>query len=207
MNEAAQERREAWIDLALWGPVGSFWIVARLLDWPLAVGIAIVCCAAASFVALVASRKKERARDFGLRTDNLLSASIPIGAFTLALACLEIGWAVATDVNVVAGDLWMLLPVYPLWGIVQQLIVQGVVHRRLATLTRSKPIAIAVTALVFASLHATNPILVALTLAAGVGWSWLFSRWPNVWLLGLSHGVLAALAYPLVLAENPLVAR
>lgn len=25
----------------------------------------------------------------------------------------------------------------------------------------------------------------------------------NIWLLGLSHGLLAALAYPLVLGENP----
>ena len=42
------------------------------------------------------------------------------------------------------------------------------------------------------------------TFGAGLFWSWLFARTPNVWALGLSHGILAALAYPLVLGNNPL---
>jgi len=45
---------------------------------------------------------------------------------------------------------------------------------------------------------------VGLTFAAGLGWSFLFARSPNVLSLGLSHGILAALVYPILLGENPL---
>jgi hypothetical protein len=49
-----------------------------------------------------------------------------------------------------------------------------------------------------------NEALVALTAVAGTGWSILHLRWPNVLALGLSHGVLAALTYPLLLEGDPL---
>jgi membrane protease YdiL (CAAX protease family) len=43
-----------------------------------------------------------------------------------------------------------------------------------------------------------------LTLLAGGIWSAVFLRRPNVWALGIAHGILAALAYPLLLEDNPL---
>ena len=46
--------------------------------------------------------------------------------------------------------------------------------------------------------------LVALTAVAGTGWSILHLRWPNVIVLGISHGILAALTYPLLLDGDPL---
>ena len=41
------------------------------------------------------------------------------------------------------------------------------------------------------------------TFGAGLVRSRLFQRHPDLWLLGASHAVLAALAYPLVLADAP----
>lgn len=102
------------------------------------------------------------------------------------------------------GELLVMLPLYPVWGVVQQLIFQGVVHRRLLLLVNHRGLAVLLTALAFALVHVGSWPLVGLTFAAGLAWSRLFQIYPNVWVLGLSHGVLAALVYPLVLGDNPL---
>ncbi len=61
-----------------------------------------------------------------------------------------------------------------------------------------------ITAVAFSLVHAGSLRLVALTLISGWVWSWIYQRGANLWVLGLSHGVLAALAYPLLLGDNPL---
>jgi membrane protease YdiL (CAAX protease family) len=93
---------------------------------------------------------------------------------------------------------------YPLWGIVQQAIFQGILHRRLARLFRSPAFAVSITALLFALVHLGNARLVPLALGAGLLWSLFFRRWPNLWALGLSHGILAVLAYTFLLQDRPL---
>ena len=49
-----------------------------------------------------------------------------------------------------------------------------------------------------------NAPLTGLTFVGGLVWSALFVRHPNVLALGISHGILATLAYPLLLGTNPL---
>jgi membrane protease YdiL (CAAX protease family) len=71
-------------------------------------------------------------------------------------------------------------------------------------LVRPRILQILITATAFGSVHFGNRILLGLTFVAGIAWSVLYCRWPNLWLLAGSHSVLAALAYPLVLAYEPL---
>lgn len=163
-----------------------------------------VALALAVFAALLVRRGQDRCRDLGLRTDNLGSALAPVGAFTFLAALAIVGFAWIRGRSLWRADLAILLPVYPLWGVAQQLIFQGILHRRLMVLVRSAPVEVTLTAAAFATVHAGNLALVALTFAAGLVWSLLFRRWPNVIALGISHGVLAALAYPLVLGDAPL---
>jgi hypothetical protein len=197
-------RRQAAVELALWALAGSLWVLSSVLRWPLAVGIGAIVLALLGHGVWTWHRGLEGPRDLGLRTDNLRVAAGPILSFTVLVATLEVVVAVATGRPSVPRELLVLLPVYPLWGVAQELVVQGIIHRRLLVLWPSRWGAITLTALVFGLLHVADLRLLVLTTAVGVGWSWLFSRWPNVWLLGLSHGVLASLAYPLLLGQDPL---
>ncbi|MFQ5747893.1 MAG: type II CAAX prenyl endopeptidase Rce1 family protein [Planctomycetota bacterium] len=114
------------------------------------------------------------------------------------------GWALGNGRPLASSELALLLPLYPLHGVAQQFVFQGILNRRLTTLFgRPFPTACA-TAAAFALVHFGSPVLMALTFPAGLAWSLLYQRRPNLWALGLSHGILAALAYPLVLGENPL---
>ncbi|MFN7947537.1 MAG: CPBP family intramembrane glutamic endopeptidase [Blastocatellia bacterium] len=88
------------------------------------------------------------------------------------------------------------------WGLIQQYVLQAFIFRRLrsalinesATETRLSPrLAILVTALLFALVHAPNVTLMALTFVSALLWTWVYSRAPNLWALALSHGLLSAI--------------
>ncbi|MBI4613634.1 MAG: CPBP family intramembrane metalloprotease [Planctomycetes bacterium] len=180
------------------------YVAAELEEIPKRWLVPAVLALVAGYGVLVRLRGRETWRDFGLRADNLARSAFAVGLFTAAGALLCVLWALISGRPLWRPELALLLPAYPLYGIVQQLVFQGVLHRRLVLLLPGRFLPIAVTASVFALVHVGNAPLVPITLAAGAGWSWLYRRWPNVWVLGISHGILASLAYPLVLSQDPL---
>jgi uncharacterized protein len=92
--------------------------------------------------------------------------------------------------------------IVPLWGLVQQYVLQGFIYRRVRLLmvddrqfsrATEKQVrrAILATAAIFALVHLPNFTLSLLTFAAALLWSWVYERAPNLWVLGLSHGSLS----------------
>ncbi len=196
--------REAVADVTVVVTCGSAYVVAGntgVGGWVLIAGIAVLF---AVYAKVVLSPRGESWRDYGLRTDNVRPAARVVGAWTAAGAALILLWGLVNGESFLRDEFLVMLPLYPVWGVVQQLIFQGVLHRRLLLLVKHRGLALFVTAMAFALVHLGNWPLVGLTFAAGLAWSRLFQLYPNVWVLGLSHGVLAALVYPLVLGDNPL---
>lgn len=182
---------------------GTAYVVAANTNLGGAWLIAAVAVIFAAYSALVLARRGESLSDFGLRVDNLVPACRTVGTWTGGGVVSILFYALLTGAEF-RTELLIMLPLYPLWGIVQQLIFQGLLHRRILVLVRNEHAAVLLTAMAFALVHLGSWPLVALTFVAGLVWSRLFQVYPNVWALGLSHGILAALAYPLLLADNPL---
>jgi hypothetical protein len=143
------------------------------------------------------------ARAWGVRVDNLRVALAIHVALVVVVGGAMIAWGTWRGRHMAAGSLLALLALYPIWGFVQQLVVCGIVYRDLVALTRRRAIAIAIVCALFALVHAPNWILCALTGVACAGWLALYERWPNLFAQGLSHGVLATIAYGFVLGEDP----
>ena len=158
----------------------------------------------AAYLAYFALRRPHSWRDLGFRRDNIAAGLLPVGLCTLLAAAGLIGVAVAKGHTVLQPGVLTLLALYPLWALVQQFAFQGLLHRGLTVLIPSPSLQVLTTAAAFAAVHPGNPTLFALTLLAGIMWSLLYRRWPNLWLLAASHTVLAALVYPLVLGDAPL---
>ncbi len=160
--------------------------------------------AALGFAVFAWRRGGEAWRDYGFRLDNLREAAWPIGAFTVLAAAGIVTYGLATGARFWNPELAIVLPLYPIWGVAQQFAFQGLLHRGLLELVPSRLACVVITAVAFALVHTGDAELVGLTFVAGLAWAWLFQRWPNVFLLGLSHGALGALVYPLVLGVRSL---
>jgi membrane protease YdiL (CAAX protease family) len=97
---------------------------------------------------------------------------------------------------------WTNLLFLPVWGLIQQYVLQGFIYRRMrfvfadettpATEQRRRAnLAILATAAIFALAHAPNLMLMLLTLLGALLWSWVYERAPNLWALGLSHAAIS----------------
>jgi hypothetical protein len=82
------------------------------------------------------------------------------------------------------GNLAELVP----WGGAQQWLLQTVVLREARRLLPPKA-SIVVAALLFALVHVPNAFLMSMTFVGALGWCAIYSRYPNIVPLGLSHAV------------------
>ncbi|MEP2935876.1 MAG: CPBP family intramembrane glutamic endopeptidase [Gilvibacter sp.] len=115
-------------------------------------------------------------------------------------------------VGAIRGSLtltWHILPIlisYPLWGVIQQFLVIGLVAGNLNDMKRVKVpkwIVIGITALLFAVVHFPSTWLMASTFVLALFYGYVYLKVKNLYVLGLFHGVLGALFYYTVLGEDP----
>jgi hypothetical protein len=85
------------------------------------------------------------------------------------------------------------MPLYLIWALLQQFLVQSFFFLRLERLLRSGRRAVLVTALLFSSAHIPNPVLVPVTLIGGLLLSEIFCRYRTIYLLAVAQ-VLVALS-------------
>ncbi len=197
-------RRIAMIDVAVVIGISILYLSLELFHIPkrwsfLAAGLAL-----AAYVVYLVRRRPHSWQELGFRRDNLARGLVPVGLFTLLVGAGVVALAAKQHRLVWQPTILSLLALYPVWALAQQFAFQGLLHRGLTVLIRSPLLQVLITAAAFASVHLGNSTLLALTFVAGVIWSLLYRRWPNLWLLAGSHSVLAALAYPLLLQDAPL---
>ncbi len=199
-----EPRRIALIDVTLVVAISLTYIALELSHIPKRWSFLTAGLALFAYLVYLVRRRPHSWRDLGFRRDNFAAALLPVGASTLVAAAGVVAFAVGRGRPIWQPAVLPLLALYPVWAVAQQFAFQGLLHRGLRVLIRAPWLQVLITAAAFASVHAGNPTLLMLTFAAGITWSLLYRRWPNLWLLAGSHTVLAALAYPLVLGDAPL---
>lgn len=156
---------------------GDFWVCVALY---LGIGIS-------SHV-----RRGETPREIGVRLDNFGAA------FRLALVWIGplivlvfVVGMVLDSIHLTTSPRWHLHGLRRIaWGTLQQYGLLCFFYRRLAELLPGRGSPMLAAAAVFAFFHLPNPFLVCVTLGAGLLSVWLYRRAPNVWVLGLFHGLL-----------------
>jgi hypothetical protein len=140
-------------------------------------------------------------REWGLRWDTARPAG---------LACLAVGLPVLIAMTIygfVVENLpppptfWVILALYPIWGFLQQFLLNALLARNLRTLMPSA-IVVPLSAVLFSVAHWPDYGLMALTLAAALIWIPIYLWRPNLWILGVCHGILGAVAYYGVLGRD-----
>jgi membrane protease YdiL (CAAX protease family) len=141
-----------------------------------------------SVVVVVGLWNAFRTGEWGLDPRALSPSLLVTAVFTACAGAvvLSIGHALGTLHDEAAG-LSALGPLI-LWGGGQQWILQTVVLREAQRRT-SPGRAVFLAAALFAMLHFPNPFLALVTFLGAVGWCTIYSRYPNVLPLALSHAV------------------
>jgi hypothetical protein len=152
------------------------------------------------------AREPSVLREWGLRRENLRPAS------AAALVVLLVGLAGTAGVAASRGSLssvdlphrfWLLLALYPAWGLLQQFMLNAMVARNLIGRLPA-PGVVLLTAVLFGAVHLPDVLLATLTAAAALVWVPIYLRWRNLWPLGVCHGLLAAVVYFVLLRRDPL---
>jgi membrane protease YdiL (CAAX protease family) len=104
---------------------------------------------------------------------------------------------------------WHILPIlfiYPIWGVIQQYLIVGLIAGNLKDMNGRKPkknIIIAITALVFSAVHYPNYWLIIGTFLLAIVYTIIYLYRKNLFALGLLHGWLGAFYFYTVLNRDP----
>jgi membrane protease YdiL (CAAX protease family) len=143
---------------------------------------------------------------WGFRTDNFRRSFLQLLPLATAAVLLFAGVGYATGQWVLSWHLLPVLLLYPVWGVIQQFLVVGLVAGNLHDYAgRRLPAAVitGVTAVLFSAVHWPARLLVAGTFVLAVVYVLAYLRRRNLWTLGLYHGWLGGFFYFLVLGRDP----
>ena len=176
----------------------------ELIGFPIII-VVLACIGFTGYVASLVRRDRSIVARWGFRLEGFSEtlAASSVVALLGVVAMAAIGAA--------RGRLalhWHMLPLallYPIWGLVQQFMIQGLVVANLAGAVRSRAVITLIAAALFGLVHLPDLELSAATFLLGLAFSAIYLRWQNLWPLGLYHGWLGVLLYFLVLGRDPWV--
>jgi membrane protease YdiL (CAAX protease family) len=143
---------------------------------------------------------------WGFRTDSFRRSFLQLLPLATAAVLLFAGVGYATGKWVLSWHLLPVLLLYPVWGVIQQFLVVGLVAGNLHDYAgrRLPPVAVTgSTAVLFSAVHWRARLLVAGTFVLAVVYVVVYLRRRNLWALGLYHGWLGGFFYFLVLGRDP----
>jgi uncharacterized protein len=92
---------------------------------------------------------------------------------------------------------WHIIPVlflYPVWGIIQQFLMLGIISHNLVTVLEVKVnryVVIFLISALFSLIHYTSFFLMIFTFFLEVLFIIVYLRWRNLWAIGIAHGLAA----------------
>src|SRR5919199_5215243 len=151
----------------------------------------------AIFALVVAShrRRKETLAGLGFGRLNLRRCAtvLAVPVLSLSLILLTVGATVGTlrSISPLQGALF-LFSYFP-WGLFQQYVLNGYFLNRIRTSLPGSRGAPLLAAVLFSTAHAPNWFLMCVTLIAGYVCTLFYSKYRNLYALGLAHGTIGFL--------------
>ncbi len=142
-------------------------------------------------------------RNWGFRMDTLAPSALACGILYVVVAGAILVWRAWKGWTPIPPSTAILFAVYPLWGLCQQFIVQSLIAGNLDRLGVPRAAIVPVAAILFGLAHAPDWELAGLSAGAGLAWTTIFLRFPNLFPIALTHAWLGTLTYVFILERNP----
>lgn len=143
------------------------------------------------------------ARAWGFRRDNFFAAFRLSALFSLLATAPLLLYGGLMGRLAIPATFWAAFLLYPLYGIAQQFALQVLVTKNLRGLVNHRLFRTCLAALLFSAAHFPDYTLMGLVLPAGLAFTWSYESRPNLWAVGITHGVLGSLAYYMILGLDP----
>jgi uncharacterized protein len=182
-------------------------IVMDLLQWKLL----FIVAAGGGWILYIAYQTRRNPAilmHWGFRFDNFYRVLKQVVPFAIASVALFFGIGYFRDTLNLSWHIIPILLLYPLWGIVQQFLVIGLVAGNLQDLTPEKRLTfliIIITAALFGLVHYPFYWLMIGTFLLAILYGIVYLRERNLLVLGIFHGWLGALFFYTVVGRDPYV--
>jgi len=103
---------------------------------------------------------------------------------------------------------WHLLPIlflYPLWGIIQQFLMLGIISQNVHTLFNKRVnryVIILIVSALFSIIHYPNYFLMIFSFFLEIVFITVYFTWKNLWAIGIAHGWIATFILFYILERN-----
>jgi uncharacterized protein len=103
---------------------------------------------------------------------------------------------------------WHIIPVlflYPVWGIIQQFLMLGIILQNLLTLFDKRVnryVIVLIVSALFSLIHYTSFFLMIFTFFMEILFIIVYLKWKNLWAIGIAHGWIASFLLFYVLERN-----
>jgi len=206
MNQSSHYHVSKWLEFLAVMMTGILHLISKSFG---AKGL-FIALAGVSWIGFIIWRVRQDSSlwvKWGFQTKNLSAAFFwPTVIFVVGVSLMA-WYGLANDRLLWQGHIVFLLLLYPLWGILQQFLVQALGVANLMTVF-PKPgwmVAMPVGIVLFSLIHFPNGLLMLATgLMAGL-FIPCYLRERNLWPLGLYHGWLGTFFYLWVLGKDPWV--
>ncbi len=184
--------------------IGKF-VFMDFLKWKLPFIVVAMTCWAI-YVFRRGREVKNILQYWGFRTDNFGAVTRKVLPFGLVTATMFFAVGYFQRTLNMSWHIFPILLLYPLWGVIQQFLVIGLVAGNLQDLRvirLSGAAIIVLTAALFGLLHYPYWWLVAGTFVLALFYGFIYLKGRNVYVMGLFHGWLGGLFFYTVVNRDP----
>lgn len=131
---------------------------------------------------------------WGFKTSGFRQSFLFLLPFILITVFICILYA---DISKTLSFSWHIIPIfllYPIWGVIQQFLMLGIIAQNLATLfntTTHRYVIIIIISVLFSLIHYPSFFLMILTFCLEILFIVVYNKWRNLWAIGIAHGWVA----------------
>lgn len=143
---------------------------------------------------------------WGFRKDNFRDVTMRILPFGIVSVLLFVMAGYYRDTINVTWHIFPILILYPIWGVIQQFLVIGLVAGNLQHLKKQRLnnfSIILLTAILFGLLHYPYHWLMVGTFVLALLYGFIYLQSRNIFVMGLFHGILGGLFFYTVVDRDP----